>query len=81
MLDSYSQAKGEVAHRSEAMVLHRVAMTLDARTGAVVPAAPATVLKPEDKAKDEELQRLKDELAKATAELERIKRRLASPKP
>jgi hypothetical protein len=32
-------------------------------------------------ARDEELQRLRDELAKANAELERIRRRLAQPKP
>jgi hypothetical protein len=31
--------------------------------------------------RDEELARVKDELAKANAELERIKRRVATPKP
>ena len=40
---------------------------------------------PDVKARDEdmvkEIQRLKDELAKANDELERIKKRLASPKP
>jgi len=43
--------------------------------------AKAEPPKPDDKAKDEELQRVKDELAKANAELERIKRRLTQPKP
>ena len=37
------------------------------------------VVKVDDRARDEEIQRLKDELAKANAELERIKRRLAKP--
>ena len=41
------------------------------------PAAQAAA----DRARDEELQRLRDELAKANAELERIRRRLAQPKP
>jgi hypothetical protein len=40
---------------------------------------------PDGKARDEEMvkeiQRLKDELAKANDELERIKKRLATPKP
>ena len=39
-----------------------------------------SAVKAEDKARDDEILRLKDELAKANAELERIKRRLA-PRP
>ena len=34
-----------------------------------------------DKARDEELQRLRDDLARTQAELDRIKRRLGPPKP
>lgn len=79
LLDSYLQTP-HAAHRSEGTVLRRVAAQLDARaTPATV--NPPTVPPPIDKAKDEELLRLKDELAKTTAELERIKRRLAAPKP
>jgi len=38
--------------------------------------------RPEDvKSRDDEIQRLKSELAKANAELERIKKRVAQPKP
>ena len=42
----------------------------------------ASAARPEDtKARDDEIQRLKNELAKANAELERIKKRVAQPKP
>ena len=79
LLDGYLQAP-LAAHRSEGTVLRRVAAQLDVKaTPATVP--PPLVVPQNDKAKDEELLRLKDELAKATAELGRIKRRLAAPKP
>ncbi len=79
LLDGYLQAP-QAAHRSEGTVLRRMAGQLDAR------ATPAPFPTPTgapqiDKAKDDEIQRLKEELAKTTAELERIKRRLAAPKP
>jgi hypothetical protein len=38
-------------------------------------------VRPEDKARDEEITRLRDELSKANAELARIRRRLARPRP
>ena len=84
LLDGYlSSTMG--THRVEAQALRRIAAAIDARATAAPAMAitpPKTeVPKPEDKAKDEEMQRLKDELAKANAELERIKRRLAQPKP
>ena len=81
LLDSYL-GSGNATHRAEALTLRRVATALEARASApaaVAPAKPDTP--PNDKAKDEEIQRLKEELAKANAELERIKRRLAQPKP
>lgn len=83
LLDSYI-ATSNGTHKTEAQSLHRVAVAMDTRASAA--ANPTTVAKaeppkPDDKAKDEELQRVKDELAKANAELERIKRRLAQPKP
>ncbi|MEO7084016.1 MAG: hypothetical protein ABI442_17580 [Gemmatimonadaceae bacterium] len=70
-------------------VLNRVtaSMTVAAR-GAVDPGgqgkAPASVLVPsgtDQTANDAEIKRLKDELAKVNAELDRIKKRLATPPP
>ena len=80
LLDGYL-ASGTAAHRMEAQALRRVATVLDARAVAAS-ASPAKtdVVRAEDKARDEEIQRLKEELGKANAELDRIKRRLA-PKP
>ena len=80
LLDGYL-ASGSASRRTEAQTLRRVATVLDARATAT-PASPTKldVVKVEDKAKDEEILRLKEELGKANAELERIKRRLA-PKP
>jgi hypothetical protein len=82
MLDSYLGVSG-VPHRAEAQALRRIAGALERREQ---PAAGNTSAAPKpdaapDKAKDDEIQRLKDELSKANAELERIKRRLAQPKP
>lgn len=79
LLDGYL-ASGTTAHRTEAQTLRRIAGALDARGPAVQVPGKVDVVKTDEKARDEELQRLKDELAKANAELERIKRRLA-PKP
>jgi hypothetical protein len=81
LLDGYL-ASGTAAHRVEAQTLRRVASALDTRAvaAAALASVKVEVVKPEDKARDEEILRLKDELAKANAELERIKRRLA-PKP
>ena len=77
LLDGYI-ASGANAHRTEVLTLRRVAAALEARPTAAAP-AKVEVLKPDDKARDEEIQRLKDELTKANAELDRIKRRLALP--
>ncbi|MDB4884891.1 MAG: hypothetical protein JWN79_329 [Gemmatimonadetes bacterium] len=76
--------------QTDALVLRRVATSLETRPVTVVTtpsasgasgsstSAPRT---DESRAKDEEIGRLKDELSKANAELERIKRRVATPKP
>jgi hypothetical protein len=77
-LDVYLGMPGELHHREEALILRRsaaLAQSLAAEANAARPAATP------DKAKDEELQRLRDELAKTQAELDRIKRRVAAPKP
>jgi hypothetical protein len=83
LLDGYLATPAAGAHRTEAAVLRRVASSLEPRPAltAAAPAAPPGAARADDKARDDELQRLKDELAKANAELERIKRRLAQPKP
>lgn len=83
LLDSYIATKTGT-HRMDAPALRRLAGALETRAivAANSPVTPRSEpLKPEDRSKDEELQRVKDELAKANAELERIKRRLAQPKP
>ena len=91
MLDSYLNAPIAVMHRGSATTLRRIAAALDrpAPVAAANPpsAAPAPRAEPkadtkaEDKSRDEEVQRLKEELAKANAELERIKKRVAQPNP
>ena len=79
LLEGYL-ASTETAHRTEALTLRRLATALESRAGTAQVAATIPP-RPEDKVKDEELQRLKDELAKANAELDRIRKRVASPKP
>lgn len=93
LLDGYLNGPVSVAHPSAATALRRVAVQLDRPvvTSASVSENAAGVSavradgKPEskadEKARDEEIRRLKEELSKANAELERIKRRLAPPNP
>ena len=79
LFDGYL-ASGAAAHRTEAQTLRRIAGVLDTRAVAAPGPPPRVeIVKAEDKARDEEIQRLKDELAKTNAELDRIKRRLAQP--
>jgi hypothetical protein len=84
LLDAYLSASQTIAHRGAATSLRRVAVALD-RPPTVVAASPAGGAKPDAKADErpgaDEVARLKEELAKANAELERIKRRLAQPNP
>lgn len=80
LLESYLANTPSGQHRVEATTLRRLVTALEARNAALaaqVPPAP----RPDDKAHEEEMQRLRDDLAKANAELTRIKRRLARPKP
>lgn len=89
-LDAYLARDTTQRHRLEALVLRRLAR--DAMQLARVEAAlqqakatePARANEPMARRDEEmvkEIQRLKDELAKANEELERIKKRLAAPKP
>jgi len=91
LLDAYLAAPVTISHRGAATSLRRAALALD-RPPTVVAASPAmpptdpntkadTKSDATDKSSANEVQRLKDELAKANAELERIKRRLAQPNP
>jgi hypothetical protein len=85
LFDVYLKSDGPLAHRLEAQVLRHIATRFAALAGAsggmtVAAGAQASGDRAADsKAKDAEIQRLKDELAKANDELERIKRRLAAP--
>lgn len=88
-LDLYLANGTQQAHRLEALTLRRLArdaMQL-ARVEAALQARSAEPPRSngEPSRRDEEalkeVQRLKDELAKANEELERIRKRLAAPKP
>jgi hypothetical protein len=88
LLDVYLAAPS-VAHRGAATSLRRAAVALDRPPTVVVAppapgapsAAPGRAEPRADTGNAEEVARLKEELAKANAELERIKRRLAQPNP
>lgn len=85
--ETYNRGGGQLPHRVEADILRDIAVRLQgagAPTVAVAAPAPGASATPaagaaDLKAKDTEIQRLKDELAKANDELERIKRRLTAP--
>ena len=92
-LDAYLADPRPHDHAIEAITLRRVAAQLDAAnrlaasasnaahevaTNSPTRAATGSEAKTAD-ANADEIKRLKDELAKANAELERIKRRLAQP--
>ena len=77
-LDIYLNTKGATRYRGEALVLKRTAQTVLAlRTTALAPRVSGrdTVFV----TREDEIAALKDQLAKANAELERIKKRLANP--
>jgi hypothetical protein len=82
LLDSYLANAPNGPHRTEALAMRRTASALETRSAALAAAQLATPTpKFDEKAHEEELARLRDELGKANAELARIKRRLARPKP
>ena len=81
MLDAYLAAPAaSTAHRTEAAALKRLVTLVDSRVAVAPVLASAPVATKPDAAKDEEIARLKEELQRANAELERIKRRLAQPR-
>jgi hypothetical protein len=86
LFEQYNKVEGPLPHRLEADILRHVALHLQASAATALAATTPTTSAaspapaPADlKAKDTEIQRLKDELAKANDELERIKRRLTAP--
>jgi hypothetical protein len=89
LLDGYLTVSASIAHRGSAQSLRRAVAALDrppaSATGAApqapAAAAPARADAATDKSRDEEVQRLKEELAKANAELERIRKRVTQPNP
>ena len=83
MLETYLTGTTAGRHRVEAAVIQRLGVALEARNAALAAIPPmATLVRPEEKAaQEQEMQRLRDELGKANAELARIRRRLARPRP
>ena len=84
-LDQYLAGSQTVTHYDEASTLRRIAAQLQSATRLATTTVTTqttqthTVATPDDKARDAEIQRLKDALAKANDELDRIKRRLTTP--
>jgi cob(I)alamin adenosyltransferase len=81
LLDGYLANTPNGLHRMEATTLRRIAGALDTRTAALSAQMATPLPKTDERVHEEELARLRDELAKANAELTRIKSRLARPKP
>lgn len=86
LFQTYANAGGALPHRREAEILQRVALRLQtpgSTTVAVTTTNAQSTTSPDRsadlKARDAEIQHLKDELAKANDELERIKKRLTTP--
>ena len=79
--ESYLANAPAGTHRLEAGTFRRLALALEQRNAAIAAMPTVAVVRPEDKAREEELQRLRDELSQANAELARIKRRLTRPRP
>lgn len=84
VVDSALALPLDSAQRSNFLALRRIAVAMEL-AGAPEPAARSnggqSSTKPDDRPPSDEVQQLKSELAKANAELERIKKRVAQPKP
>ena len=72
-LESYAAAGDGVRRTDAAVILHLLAVSDSLR---VTQANQRAATELRDRARDEELQKLRDELARTQAELDRIKRRL-----
>lgn len=88
LLDSTLATPLDSAGRSDARALRRITMSLE-RAAALASSgggsnsgnADSGARSDDSKSSSDEVQRLRSELAKANAELERIKKRVAQPKP
>ena len=78
LLDSYLSGGASLPRHAEVQVLRRLAEAIDSSRTAV--SALQGALDARQKARDDEIKQLNDDLNKTMAELERIKRRLI-PKP
>jgi hypothetical protein len=72
-------ASPDASRRTEATALLRLLVISDSLRTAQASARAAAEQR--DRARDEEIERLREELQKTQAELERIKRRIGSPRP
>lgn len=88
LLDAALSAPAPATRRADALALRRIAAALEAKPSVVTVVVPgketpaaSSRADAASKEKDEEIARLKEDVAKANAELERIRRRLATPKP
>jgi hypothetical protein len=83
--DDYLRGGSTLLRRQEAEVMRRLALRLPATAPAHGPrhaaVAGGEVAIERGDPRDEEIRKLKDELQKATEELERIRRRIATPPP
>ena len=78
-LDIYLDTPGARMYRAQALVLKRTAQTVHTLRQASVATVKVVGRDTVYVSREEEVATLKDQLAKATAELERIKKRLANP--
>lgn len=79
-LDAYLRSDSVYWYRSEAAVVRRIA-ALHRTADSTARGDPRADGDGANRSREEEIAALRDQLAKANAELERIKRRLASPRP
>ena len=77
-LEAYAAADYS-QHQTEVAVMLRLLSASDSLRA--IQGTQRTATEARDKARDDELQRLRDELARTQAELDRLKRRLGPPKP
>ena len=81
LLEAYLANTPSGTHVAEATALRRLGLALEQRNAALAAIPPAGVPRPEDKVRDDEIQKLREELSKANAELDRIRRRVSRPRP
>jgi hypothetical protein len=77
-LEEYLASEGAQRRIEASMLLRHLALSDSLRTAQVAQRAAAEL---RDKSREEELQKLREELARTQAELDRIKRRLGAPRP